>query len=82
VRFTDEPVAVDVSFDAEGAVRPRRFIWNQAWRDVSDIGRQWEDEAGRHVLVMVGGRQTFEMLLERKSLIWRVVRAPDDVVGA
>jgi hypothetical protein len=80
--FTDEPAAVDAHFEADGTVRPRRFTWGRAWLDVSDVGRQWADEAGRHVLVMVSGRRTFELLLERESLTWRVVRTPDDAVAA
>jgi hypothetical protein len=82
VRFVDKPTAVDAHFDADGAVRPRRFTWNQARLDVSDVGRQWADEDGRHVLVMVGGRETFELVLRRDNLIWWVVRAPKDVAAA
>jgi hypothetical protein len=82
VRFTDEPTSVDVHFEADGSVRPRRFTRNQDWLDVSDVGRQWMDAAGRHVLVMVAERLTFELFLERETLVWRVVRAPDYVAAA
>lgn len=80
--FVDEPVTVEAHFETEGAVRPRRFTWGMVWLDVTDVGRQWVDEAGRHVLVMVGGRRTFELLLERESLAWRVVRAPEEIATA
>jgi hypothetical protein len=82
MRFVDEPTAVEAQFEADGAVRPRRFTWNGSWRDVSDVGRQWTDEAGRHVLVMVGGRETFELVLRQDSLTWWVVRAPGDIAAA
>ena len=82
MRFVDEPTAVDARFDTDGTVRPRRFIWKGTRLDVSDVGRQWIDEEGRHVLVMVGGRRTFELVLRRDSLIWWVVRAPEDVATA
>jgi len=82
MRFVNQPTQVDARFDAGGSVRPRRFTWGGAWLDVSDVGRQWQDAAGRHVLVMVGGRQTFELLLERESLAWRVVRAPETLAAA
>ena len=82
MRFVDEPTAVDARFEADGAVRPRRFTWNTSWLDVSDVGRQWADGDGRHVLVMVGGRQTFELVLRRDSLIWWVVRAPEELATA
>lgn len=76
MKFTDEPTSLEVRFEDDGTVRPRRFIWNQGWLQVSDVGRQWEDESGRHVLVMTGGRDTYELLLQRETLAWRVVRAP------
>jgi hypothetical protein len=82
VRFVDEPTAVETRFDDDGTVHPRRFTWDQRWLDVSDVGRQWTDEAGRHVLVMVGGRQTYELVLRYDSLTWWVVRAPEDVATA
>ena len=82
MRFVQEPTAVEVRFEADGAVHPRRFTWQDAWLDVSDVGRQWIDADGHHVLIMVAGRRTFELLLERSSLTWRVVRAPTEVVTA
>jgi hypothetical protein len=82
VRFVNEPTAVNIQFEIDGTVRPRRFFWNHAWLDVSDIGRQWIDAKGRHVLVMVDGRYTYELLMERESLSWRVVRAPHKVSTA
>ena len=93
MRFVNEPTEVDTRFQADGRVRPRRFTWRQTWLDVSDVGRQWVDPDGRHVLVMAqaswsgaeglpGGGHTFELLLERESLSWRIVRAPADVAVA
>ena len=68
MRVVDEPTAVEARFETDGAVRPRRVFWTQTWLDVSDVGRQWIDVDGRHVLVLTGGRHTFELLLERESL--------------
>ncbi len=82
MRFVSEPTAVEARFEADGALRPRRFTWRGAWLPVSDVGRQWVEADGRHVLVQVAGRRTFELLLERESLAWRVARAPDDVGAA
>jgi hypothetical protein len=61
LRVVDEPTAVEARFETDGAVRPRRFTWTQSWLDVSDVGRQWIDADGRHVLVITGGRHTFEL---------------------
>jgi hypothetical protein len=82
MKFTDEPTSLEVRFEDDGTVRPRRFTWNQGWLQVSDVGRQWEDESGRHVLVMTGGHDTYELLLQRETLAWRVVRAPADRYAA
>ena len=81
MKFTAEPIALEVRFEDNGTVHPQRFTWNRAWLQVSDVGRQWEDESGRHVLVMTGRYQTFELLLDRETLVWRVVRAPDDRIA-
>jgi len=82
MKFTDEPTSLEVRFEADGTLRPRRFTWNETWLQVSDVGRQWEDESGRHVLVMAEGHYTFELLLQRETLVWRVVRAPDEAAAA
>ena len=82
MRFIDEPTAVEAGFEVDGTVRPRRFMLDQSWLNVSDVGRQWVQNEGRHVLVMVGGHQAFELLLRRASLTWWVVRGPDEVAAA
>jgi hypothetical protein len=82
MKLVNEPAAVETRFKVDGTVHPRRFTWGQRWLDVSDVGRQWLDVDGRHVLVMVAERRTFELLLEQASLAWRVVRAPDDAMAA
>jgi len=93
LRFINEPTAVEARFEIAGTVRPRRFTWGRSWLDVSDVGRQWMNQDGRHVLVMTqasrsgekwtpGGQHVFELLLERESLTWRVVRAPDRLMAA
>jgi hypothetical protein len=82
MKFTDEPTSIEVRFEADGTVHPRRFTWNQTQLQVSGVGRQWEDESGRHVLVMAEGHYTFELLLQRETLVWRVVRAPAGGIAA
>ena len=77
MRFVDEATAVEAYFESDGAIRPRRFTWDQGWLNVSDVGRQWVQDDGRHVLVMTAGQHTFELFLERESLTWRVIQAPD-----
>ena len=40
---------------------------------VVEQGRQWQDEDGRHVLVMRPGGQVEELLLSAQSLRWELV---------
>lgn len=64
-----QKIGVDALFDSEGNVTVRRIQAEGAWQAVEQ-GRQWLDEEGRHVLVMVDGRRVQELLLERGELTW------------
>jgi hypothetical protein len=77
MKHVNIPTAVEARHATDGSVHPQRFTWQGDWLSISDVGRQWMDEAGRHVLVMVSGRHTYELLLERGELLWHVVRAPE-----
>jgi hypothetical protein len=63
-----ETIAVECTFVPEG-VRVHRIRPADQWLPVEQ-GRQWEDEAGRHVLVMVPGETAQELLLQRGTLTW------------
>jgi hypothetical protein len=64
--------AIDVTahFSPTGEVTPLRFTWNGADYLVVDTGRSWQDEEGRHVLVMVPGNQVFELVLALPDFRW------------
>lgn len=64
-----ERIDVDCLFDEEGTVRVRRIAVGGEWKGVEQ-GRQWLDEAGRHVLIMLDGREVREILLQRDELVW------------
>jgi len=57
-----EPTLAEVEVAADGALRPRAFMWRGARQTVASIGRQWTDAAGRHVLVMNAAQETFELI--------------------
>lgn len=63
-----EEIAVECTFSPEG-IRVHRIRPADRWLPVEQ-GRQWVDEAGRHVLVMVPGQQAQELLLRRETLSW------------
>ena len=77
MRRVDQPTEVAVRFAEDGRPHPLHFAWEGRRLSVSAAGRTWLDEAGRHVLVMVGGDRVFELLLRRSDLTWRVVGVPE-----
>ena len=72
----DQSTVVDARFEPDGRIRVRRFTWDRAWVTVTAVGRNWMAEDGRHVLVMGAGDRTFELLLRRSDLTWRIVKVP------
>lgn len=60
---------VDCVISSDGRIRVRRIKLEGGWVSVEQ-GRQWEDEIGRHVLVMIGGTMVWELRLSRKTLRW------------
>lgn len=65
--------AVDCIFLEDGSVRVQRVRLNNNWIAVEQ-GRQWQDEEGRHVLVMVSGTDVYEIVLSGKTLTWESKR--------
>lgn len=65
-------VNVDCRFDADGIVYVQRVMLEGAWLPVEQ-GRQWVDEAGRHVLIMLPTRQVRELVLSAQTLSWEIL---------
>lgn len=65
------PIGVECTFASDGAVRVRRVEISGQWL-VVEQGRQWADEHGRHVLVMLPGKVVRELLLLPHSLTWQM----------
>jgi hypothetical protein len=53
-------------------VRVRRVEMEGAWLSVEQ-GRQWVDEYGRHVLIMLPNNQVREIILRDDSMTWEMV---------
>jgi len=64
-----EQIGVDCIFEKDGAVRVRRITVADKWKGVEQ-GRQWLDETGRHVLIMLDGREVREIVLRSEELTW------------
>ena len=73
-KFTDTLVRVTATFDESGHTRPEKLELNGRALSVVSIGRQWQTEQGRHILVETGDGARLELLLDRQQLLWRIKR--------
>ncbi len=64
-------VDVECSFDGSGKVSVRRIALDGKWIGVEQ-GRQWRDDAGLHLLVLLDGSRPAELLLTRDALTWQL----------
>ncbi|MBI3158554.1 MAG: hypothetical protein HYZ26_03015 [Chloroflexi bacterium] len=72
-----ERIEVVTRADQEGRRIPASFFYRGDWCRVSDIGRGWVTDQGRHILVMVlPASQVFELLIA-PSGEWYVVKGHD-----
>ncbi|HSM55337.1 MAG TPA: hypothetical protein VK879_04210 [Candidatus Sulfomarinibacteraceae bacterium] len=66
-----ESIGVECIVEEDGSVRVRRIRRNNVWEGVEQ-GRQWQDEEGRHVLLMLRGTTVREAVLSSDDLRWRL----------
>jgi len=62
-------VGVDCQFRADGRVVVQRIRLEGKWLPVEQ-GRQWVDDEGRHVLIMLLGQSVQELLLRKETMTW------------
>ena len=73
-----EPVEVTARFTADGKIIPQSFSWRNKNYPVAAVGRSWENETGRHILVMTPGDRVFELILVSASNLWFLNRLDRD----
>ena len=81
-QFFDQVISVSASFDAQGQIAPTDLTWQEHQFTVTAVGRQWDEEDGRHILVESGQNSRFEILLSREDLLWRLKRAWQEALAA
>ena len=74
-KFFDEPIMVTASIDLDGQTIPKSISWQGEKYTLTAVGRQWETDDGRHVLVEAANGDRFEIQLSRKDLLWYMKRA-------
>jgi hypothetical protein len=65
-----ESIEVTVRFTAQGDVTPLNFKWQERAYIVESTGRQWRDDQGQHVLVMIPGGRVFELIYAYAEGSW------------
>jgi len=74
-KFFNEAITVTASIDRDGQTNPKSFSWQGQNYVLISVGRQWEADDGRHVLVEAANGDRFEIQLSREDLVWYLRRA-------
>jgi len=74
-QFPDRLVAVTATIDQSGNTTPGTLTLQGKTHSIISVGRQWETEEGRHILIETAGGERYELQLSRISLVWRIKRA-------
>ena len=69
-----EKIEVTAKFRFDGSLIPVEFMIGNEVIRVLDVGRQWEKEDGRHILVMDYQSHTHHLLFQGKDLTWYLIQ--------
>ena len=73
-QFPDQVVAVTATIDNHGHTTPIDLTLQGKKHSIISVGRQWETEGGRHILVEAANGVRYELQLSRINLVWRIKR--------
>lgn len=65
-------IGVRCTFSENGRVRVQQIQIGDQWLPVGQ-GRQWQDENGRHILVMLPNNEVREVALRPDTLLWELL---------
>jgi hypothetical protein len=77
-----EAIEVTARFDSAGKITPVEFRWQGRVFPVDSTGRRWEDERGKHILVMIPGGRVYELIFEPQEGRWYLLRTGADRMSA
>jgi hypothetical protein len=69
-----EKIDITTRFSREGKLIPLEFTLGDAKIGILNIGRQWETEDGRHILIMDYQEQVYHLFFDLKDLNWYLIR--------
>lgn len=67
-------IEVTAQFKSDGSLIPIEFIMENEPIRVLDVGRQWETEEGKHILVMDSQNHTHHLFFQGKDLTWYLIQ--------
>jgi len=69
-----EKIEITAKFKRDGSLIPIEFFFEDQSIQILDVGRQWETEDGKHLLVMDFQDQTYHLFFQLQDLSWYLVR--------
>ena len=69
-----EKIEITTRFSREGKLIPIEFRIGYVVIGIQDIGRQWESEGGRHILVMDHQEKAYHLFFDLADLNWYLIR--------
>jgi hypothetical protein len=69
-----ERIEITTRFRIDGSLVPVEFSAGEITIKVLDVGRQWESDGGRHLLVMDLQGNTYHLLFQLSDLSWYWVK--------
>lgn len=66
-------IEVSALFTAKGSVIPLNFNDGTGNRRIHSTGRQWENNLGRHFLVMDSRQNAYHIIFDPKECVWHMV---------
>ncbi len=82
LEYFDDPASVTALIQANGDLTVQKVTWRNKRYTITATGRQWDEEAGRSVLVEASDGTQLELQLARQDLRWRVKRAWQEQLAA
>ena len=74
-KVLNDLITVTAVINPTGETVPTTLRWQERDYALIAIGRQWDSDEGRHILVETAGGERFEIQLSRTDLLWRLKRA-------
>ena len=69
-----EKIEITTKFKRDGSLIPLEFNINDETVWILDVGRQWESDDGKHILVMDFQGQTYHLFFKLQDMSWYLVR--------